>query len=44
QLLKKQQVVEKYDSPGHFPLLFQYPHLYDHIQKYIKFGSANAKR
>ncbi|GES72550.1 uncharacterized protein LOC109428822 [Rhizophagus clarus] len=40
----KHQEIIKYDSPGHLPLLIQYPNLHEHIHKCIEFGAADKKR
>ncbi|CAG8664234.1 23337_t:CDS:2, partial [Gigaspora rosea] len=44
KLLEEEQLVIRYDSPGHFLLLFEYPNLHDHIRSCIEFGEADAQR
>ena len=44
KLLEKEQLVIKYDTPGHPPLIYQYPDIHDHIHACIEFGEANAQR
>ncbi|CAG8659484.1 23044_t:CDS:2 [Dentiscutata erythropus] len=40
----KEQLVIRYDSRGHPPLLFQYPNLHDYIHFCIEFGEADTQR
>ena len=44
RLLQEHQEVIQYESPGHSPLLIQYPDLHEYIHECIKFGAADKKR